>query len=327
MARTPRRKEPVLKSVGDDKEFSAPVDSDSSPLLTRRETARQRHVSLKQLATLLNRDRNTVMRYLDQDMPYVEKTDRDRGVQWVLDIAGCVGWLEERAAKNVSERMGGGSDNLPSLDVIEQRTKAARMYTAEAEMAETIGVVARIHDVLGLIKRDYAELRIRLMAVSEAVSAKFDDKTTDRVRVAISEQIASALLTFRADADVEKIQALIKAVKAGILSRTQATAEMGLNTFEIDLHNAEEFQRSSALGLFYSIFDGEAEKAAAIQSALAANDNKDADVPAPALTLKEFLEQYTQAVRAGTITPQPEDEATVRSMFGLPAMSPDVASF
>lgn len=34
-----------------------------------------------------------------------------------------------------------------------------------------------------------------------------------------------------------------------------------------------------------------------------------------------------QAVRAGTITPQPEDEATVRSMFGLPAMSTDVSAF
>jgi hypothetical protein len=126
---------------------------------------------------------------------------------------------------------------------------------------------------------------------------------------------------------VQEIQALIDAVKAGILSRTQATAEMGLNTFEIDLQNAEEFQRSSALGLFYSIFEGYAEKAAAAQAARAANDNKDSDVTAPALSLKEFLEQYAQAVRAGTITPQPEDEATVRSMFGLPAMSTDVSAF
>ncbi|TAW65425.1 hypothetical protein ELI15_14115 [Rhizobium ruizarguesonis] len=206
MARAPRKKDPLLKSVEDDEDFSAPLDSDSTPLLTRREMAKQRHVSLKQLATLLNRDRNTIMKYLDQNMPYVEKADRDRGVQWVLDISECVRWLEERSAKNVTEKMGSGTDNLPSLDVIEKRTKAAKMYTAEAEMAETIGVVARIHDVLSLIKRDYAELRVRLMAVSDSVSAKFDEKIAERIKVAITEQIVSALLTLRADADVEKIQ-------------------------------------------------------------------------------------------------------------------------
>ncbi|CAN7260859.1 terminase small subunit [Rhizobium sp. LjRoot98] len=206
MAKAPRKRDPLLNSVDEAEEFSAPLDSDSSPALTRREMAKQRHVSLKQLATLINRDRNTIMKYLDQDMPFVEKADRDRGLQWVLDIAECVRWLEERAAKNVSAKMGDGLDILPSLDVIEKRTKAAKMYTTEAEMAETIGVVARIHDILALLKRDYSELRVRLMAVAEAVSAKFEDKTAEKVKREITEQIASSLLTLRADADVQKIQ-------------------------------------------------------------------------------------------------------------------------
>lgn len=64
-------------------------------------------MSLKQLAAFLSRDRNPVMKYLDQGMPAVEKADRDRGAAWVIDSSEAVRWLEERATKNVADRFGG----------------------------------------------------------------------------------------------------------------------------------------------------------------------------------------------------------------------------
>jgi len=206
MARHVKQNDPLLKSDDDDEENSTLPTSDSSPSLTRRDITKQRHVSLKQLAILINRDRNTIMKYLAEDMPYVEKADRDRGAQWVLDIGECVRWLEQRAAKNVTDKLGGGSSTLPSIDVIEQRSKAAKMYTLETEAAEAIGVVARIHDILTLIKRDYSEMRIKLMAVSETVGSKFEDKIALKVKTAIAEQIEAALESLRADQDVEKAQ-------------------------------------------------------------------------------------------------------------------------
>ncbi len=55
---------------------------------------------------------------------------------------------------------------------------------------------------------------------------------------------------------VQEIQALIEAVKAGLLSHQQATAEMGLNSLEIDLQNKESYDRAKLMGLFYSVFEG-----------------------------------------------------------------------
>jgi lambda family phage portal protein len=76
---------------------------------------------------------------------------------------------------------------------------------------------------------------------------------------------------------VQEIEALVEAVKAGILSHQQATAEMGLNSLEIDLQNRESFDRSKEMGLFYSVFDGWAEKQQAMAPAAAVNDNLSTD--------------------------------------------------
>ena len=42
--------------------------------------------------------------------------------------------------------------------------------------------------------------------------------------------------------------------------------------------------------------------------------------------LKYLIDAYGVAVRAGVITPQMEDEKSVRELFSLPAMSPNVVN-
>ncbi|TAW65428.1 phage portal protein [Rhizobium ruizarguesonis] len=122
---------------------------------------------------------------------------------------------------------------------------------------------------------------------------------------------------------VQEIQALVEAVKAGILSHQQATAEMGLNSIEIDLQNKESFDRATSMGLFYSVFDGWLEKMRANNAPIPSDDSaggsqQEANVGGFS---KEFIDALTIAVRGGFITPQPEDEDALRKMSGLPGMA------
>lgn len=188
-----------------DEETSAPLDLDSSPSMTRREAAKQRHVSLKQCAILLNRDRNTVMKYLDQGMPSVEKADRERGVAWVLDLGEVVRWLEERAADNVTQRLNGGKEGQINEDEAKRRRAVAQAFTAELEYAESARIVARIHDMLDLVREDYSEISSRLKGVPDAIASRVDSKIAEKVRKIAYELINETLFTLAAPKQIEKI--------------------------------------------------------------------------------------------------------------------------
>ena len=202
MAARKRKPKEVLNDEAETPVPSAPPDDQSAPPLTKRDEAKARCVSLKQAAALLNRDRNTLMKYLDHGMPFVEKADRDRGVSWVLDLADVVRWLEERAAKNVADRLSSGEGM--SEDQAKARTAVAKMLIAEADAAETIKLVAKVHDMIDLVRSDYTELRLRLMAVPDTLAGKVDSRIADKIRTVSSEQIRNALEALTADQDEDK---------------------------------------------------------------------------------------------------------------------------
>lgn len=159
-------------------------------------------MSLKQLATFLNRDRNTVMKYLDQGLPAVEKADRDRGIAWIIDSAEAVRWLEERAAKNVADRFGGDLKTVSKEDA-ERRDAVAKMIIREVDAAESAKMVAKISGMLDLIRRDYAELRLRLMSIPDTLAGKVDAKISAKIRDVAEEQIRAALAALVADTEVD----------------------------------------------------------------------------------------------------------------------------
>jgi phage terminase Nu1 subunit (DNA packaging protein) len=202
MAR-PSKSKPVLNDISDDANYSTPLPDDSPPLMSKREAAKARHVSLKQCAVLINRDRNTIMKYLDQGMPVVERADRDRGVAWVLDLGEVVRWLEERAAENVSART--SKEGLITEDEAKRRRGVAQMYTSELEFAENAKVVARIHDMLDLVRKDYSEISLRLQGIPDAIAARVDSRHTEKVRKAAMELIGQTLNALSADQEIEKI--------------------------------------------------------------------------------------------------------------------------
>ncbi len=202
----PRRSktDPLLKSAESGSHPSLTIDEDSAPADSVRNSPNSRQMSLKQLAAFLNRDRNTVMKYLDQGMPSVEQADRDRGVAWVIDSAEAVRWLEERAARNVAEKLGGDTKSVTKEEA-ERRDWVARMVIREKDAAESVSMVAKISAILDLIRKDYTELRLRLVAVPDTLAGKVDPKISAKVRDVAEEQIREALNTLVAEAEVEAL--------------------------------------------------------------------------------------------------------------------------
>ena len=159
-------------------------------------------MSLKQLAAFLNRDRNTVQKYIDQGMPVVEKADRDRGISWLIDSAEAVRWLEERAATKVTERL--GDVRGMSEDEAKAQTAIMKMISASVAAAEDIRMVAKIQDMLDLMRQDYVELLLRLGAIPDTIAGKVDPKISARVRAIADEQIQNALKALVAVDEAEK---------------------------------------------------------------------------------------------------------------------------
>lgn len=205
MARRSRKRERVMKQlVGDEPEADTPGD-DSAPLsAAKREAAKSRHVSLKEAATLLDRDRNTITKWLDQGCPYVEKADRDLGKAWVLDLGEVVRWLEKRAADAAAEKLGAAGDGAISEEEAKRRRAVAQAIIAEVEAAETLRTVVRVSAVIERVASDYNEVRSRLMAVPDAIAGRVEQRVAERVREIADEQIRNALKALKADRDLPR---------------------------------------------------------------------------------------------------------------------------
>jgi phage terminase Nu1 subunit (DNA packaging protein) len=164
----------------------------------RKKSAQSRHVTLSQLASLIDRDRNTISKYVEQGCPVVERADRATGKAWVLDMAEIVRWLERRAAESAVEKIGGSSDVVSEAEGKRRRAVAVAII-AEAEAAETLHQLARWQVVLDRVTSDYAELRSRLSAIPDAVAGRVERRIRATVRGIVDEQIATALNSLKTD--------------------------------------------------------------------------------------------------------------------------------
>lgn len=194
----------VLKSTETTPQPPASASEDLAPLASTRSGAKARHMSLQKLAAFLNRDRNTVQKYIDQGMPVVEKADRERGISWVIDSAEAVRWLEERAATKVAEKI--GDVRGMSEDEAKAQTAVMKMISASVAAAEDIRMVAKIQDMLDLVRRDYAELRLRLIAIPDTLAGKVDSKISSKIRDVAEEQIKGALKALVADTEADALR-------------------------------------------------------------------------------------------------------------------------
>lgn len=194
MARRKSR-DPILRDAKNEQDnpdiVSIPPD-DTAPLTSKSEAAKLRLVSVKQCAMLLNRDRNTIQKWLDQGCPFVTKADRDRGIAWELDIADVVKWLEERAAKSVAEKFGDPNDKT-SKEEADRRKAVAGAVVAELEMIERLKSVVPVSSVLELWAKDHGEIKAKVMSIPEILAANVDPSIATTIRVLAEKHCRAAL--------------------------------------------------------------------------------------------------------------------------------------
>lgn len=203
MARRTTKAQAVMNSLSDSTDADSSSDDVSAPLSSvKREAAKARHVSLKEAATLLDRDRNTIMKWIDHGCPAVEKADRALGRPWVLDLAEVVRWLERRAADTAAEKSGDGSGKITEGEA-KRRKMVAGMLTAETEAAELMRTVVRIGDVIDGVASDYNEIRGRLLSISDEVAASVETSLRAKVKEAVDTKVREALKALKVDRELD----------------------------------------------------------------------------------------------------------------------------
>jgi len=195
----------VLKSADENSESFNTDDNFRNISAASRLASKDRHVSLKELSTILHRDRNTISKWLEIGLPYVEKADRDLGKAWIFDTAEVVRWLEKRAADSAVEKLGVlGSDGKTSEEEAKRRRAVAAAIITELEAAESVKTVVRVSHVVDRISTDYAEIRSRLMSLPDAIAGRVEAKVAQKVREIADEQVRSALKALRVDRDFQQ---------------------------------------------------------------------------------------------------------------------------
>jgi phage terminase Nu1 subunit (DNA packaging protein) len=187
----------VLNTADETEEISPPlaeIDEESAPPASKKEAAKLRLVSLKQAGALLDRDRNTIQKWLDQGCPYVTKADRSRGAAWELDLADVVRWLEKRAANSGS----GKSGDRPSKEDADERRAIANAVITETDMLDRLHVIIPVSYVIDVLGKDYKELKDKLMTIPTALSGRVDASVAKQVFRIADEHIREVLSSLKA---------------------------------------------------------------------------------------------------------------------------------
>lgn len=194
------------ENVTNDTENAFEYDVSSPNISTNKKmAAKARHISLQALASFLDRDRNTISKWIDNGLPYVEKADRDLGKAWVFDSADVVRWLEKRAADITAEKLGDtGLDGKTSTEEAKRRRAVADAIVSEIEAAEAIKTVVRVSHIVDKIANDYAELRGRMSSIPDAIAGRVEASLSLKVREIADDQIRIALKSLRTDKEIKE---------------------------------------------------------------------------------------------------------------------------
>lgn len=172
---------------------SAPIDEEVSGSAARKNNSKMRVMSLVQIATLLNKDRNTVQKWMDNGCPYVQKADKRLNIPWQIDISEVVKWLEERAGNAAAEKFGASTDGSTSEDEAKRRRAVAQAVVAELDMLERLRAVVPISFVMDAIAKDYNEIRSRLMTIPDALAGNVAPNLASKIRKIADEHIRKVL--------------------------------------------------------------------------------------------------------------------------------------
>lgn len=171
---------------------------------SRRDVTKSRQVSLKELAAILDRDRNTISKWLDAGLPFVEKAEVSIGKPWIFDTAEVVRWLENRAAETTAEKLGASIDGKMSEAEAKRLRAVSNAIIDGIAAAEDIKTVVRISYVRERVSADYAEIRSHLSALPDAISSRVVSKDAPKVKEIAEEQVRNMLKSLRADKEFQQ---------------------------------------------------------------------------------------------------------------------------
>lgn len=121
---------------------------------------RGERVSLSGLAAFFGVHRNTVTAWVKRGLPYVQKADRDKGVEWIFDTAEAAQWRIDQAV----HELGGDTRDL-SPAILEQRKLAAETELAEVKAALAKGEVASLDEIRRQLADNASEVKARLRQI------------------------------------------------------------------------------------------------------------------------------------------------------------------
>lgn len=142
---------------------ASPKNSDAGKSRTR--------YSLTQAAAVLGVHRNTLSKYLDQGAPAVTRANRDRGVEWELDIPDIVDWLVARAVQSAVASYGGEVGRIDREEA-DRRRAVANAITAEIAADEALRTVTSTHEVQADVAAFCQSLKTGLGNASSRIASR-----------------------------------------------------------------------------------------------------------------------------------------------------------
>ena len=185
-----------MKRPHDDDEPSSPQDDDVGTSSESRDVPECRRASLKEAAAILNVDRNTFAKWLDQDCPYLQRADRDRGVAWIVDIAAVVKWLQERAVASALAKYEGDGERVSEGEAKRRKLLAAAIIE-EIEASRQLRTVVPMDYVFETLSKDYAEIRSLIAKIPDLIAANVESSIAAHVRKIADKQIRDVMETLQ----------------------------------------------------------------------------------------------------------------------------------
>jgi phage terminase Nu1 subunit (DNA packaging protein) len=167
-----------------------------------------REVSLARAAMLLGKSRNALGAALAEGMPGVSQRGPRGAVEWVLDLAAVVGWLEDRAVRRERERLeaahtaelerfrlaiaaaeGAGAEPVTRTEALRRRA-LVQSRLAELDLAEREGRLAPAEDWVAAQSALASAIRGRLLGLPSGAAPQLAQETD----VAACESILERLI-------------------------------------------------------------------------------------------------------------------------------------
>lgn len=171
-----------------------------------------RILSASQLATMLDVNRGTITRWINDGMPTAKEPVRD-GEAYEIDVAEAVRWLQKRA---MAEAVKDGPEATGSLSTYtpkdggetyeEARTRKERALANAAESdaeikavaaAERKRSVAPVSLMLDRLQQENTKLGTALSGIGRDVEARLQKATPERIGKAVDGAIQAALASHR----------------------------------------------------------------------------------------------------------------------------------